>query len=95
MPKIKRMPVKNADAALMAYYGTGYIGNKEIGEIFGTKTPSTIYNLKKPVLEAEKEQNAPIVVPHHVNAKLAFSVWGIDVSELERNRKKLNELNLV
>ena len=94
MSKIKVLPIKNIDAALKAYYGAGYLGNKDIGEIFGIRNPSTIYNIKKPVIEKERAANMNVVVPHHVNAKIAFSVWGLDVSELERNRKKLKSLGL-
>lgn len=94
MTKTRRLPVKDIDAALKAYYGTGYIGNKEIGEMFGTSSSSTINKLKKPVREAEREQNLPVYVPYHVNARIAFEVWGIDVKELERNRKKMHDLNL-
>ena len=94
MEQIRRRAVKNVDAALMAYYGPGYIDNKTIGVIFGTKTASTIYKLKLPVMAEERKRNIPVVVPHHVNVKVAFEVWGIDVKELERNKKKLEELNL-
>lgn len=92
--KIRRLPVRNADAALKAYYGTGYISNKEIGAIFGTSTPSTISRLKRPVMDEERARDIPVVVPYHVSVKIAFEVWGIDVEELERNRKKLIELDL-
>jgi hypothetical protein len=33
-------------------------------------------------------------VPSHVNVKVAFDVWGIDVKELERCKKKMAELAL-
>lgn len=91
---IRRLPIKDVDAVLRAYYGTGYIGNKEISKIFGTNCSSTMRRLKKPVEEVEIERNIPKVVPNHLNVKVAFEVWGIDVPELERNRKKLQQLNL-
>lgn len=92
--KIRRLPVKNFDAALRIYYSMDYIGNKEIGEIFGTTTPSTIYKLKKPVLQAEKENDVLIVVPYHINTKLAYRVWGIDIQDIEKSRRKLQDLQL-
>lgn len=89
-----RLNVVNIDAALKAYYGSGYIGNKEIAEIFGTKSSSTQSKLKKYVREEEIERGIPIVVPFHVNVKVAFEVWGIDIVELEKGRKKLISLGL-
>ena len=86
--------VKNPDAALRAYYGTGFIDNAVIMKIFDTKSTTTVAKLKKLVQEEELKRGVPIVVPHHVNTKIAFEVWGIDVKELERNRKKLQELGL-
>ena len=46
------------------------------------------------VQDEEVKRGVPIVIPHHVNVKIAYEVWGIDVQELERNKKKLTELNL-
>lgn len=89
-----RLNIKNVDAALRAYYGSGYIGNKEISEIFGTSCNSTLANLKRSVKKVEIERGIPTVVPAHVNTKVAFEVWQIDVSELERGRKKLQALGL-
>lgn len=94
MKKVKRLPVHNIDAALRAYYGKGYLNNNDIGEIFGTTTKSTIYEMKRPVIAEERKREYPVVVPFHVCAKIAFEVWGIDVAELERNKKKLDALGL-
>lgn len=91
---VRRFPVADVDAALRAYYGTGYIGNREIGEIFGVKAGSTISKLKKPVMEEETIRGKAVIVPKHVNVKIAFEIWGINVKELEHNRKKLHELGL-
>lgn len=92
--KVSR-PVKNINAALEAYYcSNGYINNTQIKRIFGLKSDSAISKVKHMVQDEELKRNVPIVIPHHVNVKIAYEVWGIDVKELERNRKKLTELNL-
>lgn len=92
---IRRYPVADIDAALRAYYGTGYIGNREIRDIFGVRANSTAIALKKQVLAEETARGKAVIVPGHVSVKVAFEVWEIDVSELERNRKKLRELGLL
>ncbi len=92
--KVKRRPIASVDAALRAYYGNGYLSNKEIKEIFQTSSDASVQRLKKPVIEAEKKEDHPVVVPFHVNTRIAFKVWGIDVKELEKNRKKRQGLDL-
>lgn len=94
MPKVCRPPIKDIDAALRAYYGTGYISNDQIRAMFGAKSSATVMRLKRPVVAAENAEGVPVVVPQHVNARIAFRVWGIDVKELERNRQKMRELGL-
>ncbi len=89
-----RLPIADVNAVLKAYYGNGYIGNKEIKEIFGTTASSTVWKLKKAVREEEKKREIPTVVPRQVSVRVAFDVWKIDVKEIERNRRKLIELNL-
>lgn len=89
-----RLPVRDMDAAIRAYYGTGYISNKEIREIFGGISPSTARKMKKPVEAEEDKRGVKIVIPHCINVKVAFDVWGIDIEEIEKNRAKLIKLGL-
>lgn len=92
--KVSR-PVMDIDAALEAYYcSNGYINNKQIKRIFGLKSDSAVSKVKHMVQDEEVKRGVPIVIPRHVNVKIAYEVWGIDVKELERNKKKLTELDL-
>lgn len=92
--KVSR-PVKDINAALEAYYcSNGYINNTQIKRIFGLKSDSAIAKIKHMVQDEEVKRGVPIVIPKHVNVKIAYEMWGIDINELERNRKKLTELNL-
>lgn len=89
-----RQNILNIEAAIRAYYGNGYIGNAEIREIFGPLGSGTISKMKRAVREEEARQGVPIVVLNHLNVRVAYEVWGIDIDELVRNRKKLIALNL-
>lgn len=91
---MKRPEVKNTEAAIRCYYGTGYIGNSDMLEIFGSMSPNTISKLKKAVRAEEIEQNIPEVVPHKVTAKIAYKVWNIDIDQLIENRRQLQALGL-
>lgn len=94
MPRIRRPDIADTEAALKAYYGTGYIGNSDIRAIFGITGSATINRLKKAVRAVEIERDIPAAVPFKINTKCAFDVWGIDVKELEKNRQKAKELGL-
>ena len=91
---MKRRQVANAEAAIRAYYGNGYIGTAEVKAIFGDMSDATACNYKRYVKDEERAREIPEVVPHHVSTKIAFEVWKIDIKELERNRQKLRSLGL-
>ncbi len=94
MEKVRRFAIADIDAALEAYYGNGHINNTQIKKMFGVNSSSVISKLKRPVWEAEKAENVPVAVPGCINARIAFKVWGIDATELEKNRNKRRELGL-
>lgn len=91
---IRRPQLKNIDAAIKAWYGTGYINNSTIAKIFGVRSDATVARLKKAVRAEEVERGIPTVVPFHVNVKVAFEVWNIDINELVKNREKLIKLGM-
>lgn len=82
------------DTALRIYYTYPEIGNKEIKELFGKIGPNTITKYKKAVQEVQAEREQLTAQSYTVNTELAYEVWGIDVDDLERRRKKLKELGL-
>ena len=91
-PGIRRPPVRDIEAAIKAYY-TIYISNTQIMDIFGCKN-NTAVKLKKLARDLEIEREIPTVVYRHVNARVAFDAWNVDVNELIRNRQKLIKLGL-
>lgn len=91
---MKRPEVINTEAAIRHYYGTGYIGNKEMLEIFGKKGSATIARLKKAARMEEIVQSVPEVVPNKVNVRIAYQAWNIDIEQLIENRRQLQALGL-
>ena len=92
---MKRPQIKDIGAAIRCYYNEGYIGNKEILEIFGKISTGTVSKLKRAAREREIEQEIPEVVPMKVNARIAFEVWEIDIEQLVKNYKQLKRLGMV
>jgi len=83
------------DEALKIYYTNTEIGNKEITTLFGTLSPATVSKLKKSAKEEMNKRDILSYGMHKVNTSVAFEIWGIDVNDLEKRRKKLVELKLL
>jgi len=82
------------DEALKIYYINSEIGNKEILSLFGRLSSATVAKLKKLVKEEMINQGKFSYGLNKINTSVAFDVWGIDVIDLERRRKKLKALEL-
>ena len=86
--------IVSIDVALKVYYSNPEIGNKEIRELFGPMSTSTLANMKRTVLREMTERGIKSFRDHTVNTKVAYEVWGLDVDDLEKRRKKLQALGL-
>ncbi len=85
------------DTVLKIYYENIEIGQRTIRELFRPDRGKVISNAtaRKLFLEAEKkeiEQGVPKWSSHRVNTRVAFEAWGIDITEIERRKKKIDRL---
>lgn len=90
--RIKR--IKSIDTALRIFYTYPEIGSAEIKELFGPLGDSTLRRYKKPVEIRQSELKIVVSRRFAINTKVAFEVWGIDVTDLEERREKLKKLGL-
>jgi hypothetical protein len=86
--------ITSIETALLIYYKHSEIGNKEITVLFGRRSSATISKLKRIVKDEMNKKGVPSYGANKVNTITAFSVWGLDVSDMEKRSKKLKELNL-
>jgi hypothetical protein len=87
-------PITSIENALKVYYSHSEIGNKEIIALFGRRSSATISRLKRIV---KCEMTAKGVLSYgasKVNTAIAYKVWGIEVTDLEKRMKKIRELKL-
>lgn len=89
-----RPQITNINTALTIFYKYAEIGNKEMNDLFGSRSSATISRLKKSVRAEMFKRNMPIYTANKINTKIAFSVWGIDVLDLEERQRKIIELSL-
>lgn len=88
-----RLAIKNLKTCLRIYYSCPEIGNTEIKELFGIGDSRAV-SLKEPVKKKQIEDEVMTLDKHCVNTEVAFSVWGIDIEDVERRVKKLEKLGL-
>lgn len=81
--------------ALRIYYQYIEIGNAEIRTLFRCTANDTIAKKKQPVLAKMARDSIRVHTHGHVNTRVAFEVWGIDVKELEMRRKNLIRLGFI
>jgi hypothetical protein len=86
--------ITSINTALRIYYNHPEIGNKEITALFGRRSSATIVRLKKIVKAQMDALGMPSYGANKVNTVIAFQVWGLDVADLERRKKKLKDLDL-
>lgn len=88
-----RIPqLKSLKKAIEIYYEKIELNNGDIEEIFGKHASSTIWKLKKVAREKMAEMGITAWSSTGVNTEAAFLSWNLDISDLERRYRKLQEL---
>ena len=86
--------ITSIDNALKIYYTHSEIGNREIASLFGRMSSATTAKLKKLARDEMIRKDRQSYGMYKVNTGIAYDVWGIDVDDLERRRRKLKTLEL-
>jgi len=86
--------ITSIDNALKIYYSHSELGNKEISSLFGRLSSATTAKLKKLVKDEMMNREILSYGMHKVNTTVAYDVWGIDITDLEKRHKKLKTLEL-
>lgn len=90
----KRIPkLKSIKRAIEIFWLNLELRSKEIKELFGCSN-NTAKRLKNIAMEYITENGVVIWDKGRVNTKAAFIAWGLDIKDLERRQKKLEELGV-
>lgn len=95
MVNVKIPPVTSIETAIRLYYEKMELGNKELKELFGEMANSTAYKLKCVAREQMALDDTNSWQSHAVNTESAYKSWGLNITDLERRWKKLNQLHLM
>lgn len=90
----RALQVQDIEQAVLMYHEKIELGRKEIEIIFGC-CPSKAGILKRIAEEKAIADGVKRIDRRNVPTKTAFEAWGIDIDDLERRIKKLNELRRI
>ena len=86
--------ITSVDTALKIYYSCSEIGNKEIKELFGSRSSATVSKLKKQAKNEMIRRDITTHSPNKINTEIAYAIWNIDIGDLEDRLKSLRRLKL-
>jgi len=86
--------IKNIETALKIYYHNSELGNKEITDLFGRLSSATVARLKSIVKDEMTKRSIMTYRMYKINTCVAYDVWGINITDLEKRLKKIKELAL-
>lgn len=88
-----RIPqLHSIEDAVRLYYEKSELTNNDIKQLFDVHSSATIAKLKNLARERMAEENVPAWDSRNVNTAVAYSVWGLQIDNLEKRLKKLREL---
>lgn len=89
-------PLSSIETALKLYYTKTSLNNSDVQTLFSPKPSSaTVSRLKALARDKMVEKNIPSWNGANVETASAYEAWHIDVSDLERKLKKINELKII
>lgn len=90
----KRIPqIPDIRKAVLIYYAKNELRTKDIKELFAC-CGTVATRLKGIALEYIIENDVVRWNADQVNTKAAYESWGLDIKDLERRQKKLEELGV-
>ena len=81
---MRRLTIQDIPTAVEIYHLHPELGTSEIKKLFGCSSSSAT-RLKAEVRKQQKEKGILSHSDTLVNTKLAFEVWGFNISELEKH----------
>lgn len=85
------LKIADISTAVEIYYSAPELGSKEIMRLFNCSR-SAAQNQKRKVQKEQTEQGLMTFSKSAVNTRLAYRVWGLDITDLERRLTKFHTL---
>lgn len=90
-----RVPaIVDVHTAVRVYWEYPELGNAQITELFGSRSPNTISRLKKAAWELMREEGAFVTNAARVPTDTAYRAWGLNIEDLEKREKRLRRYGM-
>ena len=89
--------LRSVEGAIRIYYENLELSNKEIRELFVSRSgenlsSATLTKLKRAVLDEATKRGMLMWEKGCVNTELAYEVWGLDIKNLEYRMSRLKKM---
>ena len=81
--------------AIKIYYENTELSNAKIRELFNEIKPSTLTKIKNAAVKEMAIRGTKTFGSSTVNTKVAFEVWGLEITDLEHRLTKLKKFGFI
>lgn len=89
---MKHLSPPNIEKLARTYYEKTELGNKDIQELFGGISISTVKSLKQPVVEEMIKNGIHTFRPYNIDTITAYKVWGFEIDKIIEKLTALKKL---
>lgn len=93
--RVRIPPITNVETAVRIFWEYPEIGNKEMRELFGERSPNTFSSMKKLAREYMRGTTYSCISATRIPTPAAYEAWGLDISKLEEHLVKLKKLGFI
>ena len=92
--QIRVPPIVDVPTAVRVFWEYPELGNAQIEELFGSRSPNTVSRLKKAAWELMREEGSFVTNAARVPTATAYRAWGLNIKDLEEREKKLRRYSV-
>ncbi len=93
--RVRVPPIVGVSTAIEVYWNYPELGNAQIEELFGRRSPNTVSLLKKAAWELMREEGTFVTNASRVPTATAFRAWGLDINDLTERYTRLQRMKLI
>lgn len=90
--RVRIPPITTVETAVRIYWEHPEIGNAEMRELFGERSPNIFSAMKKLAREHMRERPVTCLSAARIPTYIAYEAWGLDIADLEKRMEKLRKL---
>lgn len=93
--RVRVPPIVDVGTAIEVFWSYPELGNEQIRELFGSRSPNTVSRLKKAAWALMHEEGSFVTNASRVPTATAYRAWGLDIDDLTERYTKLKKLGMI